>query len=1021
LVYNNIIHNINNGTGSLYGLYNSGSSNTHWYHNTAIYDQAASTAGLVYGAYFLGTGLNNVFKNNLISISRGGTGTKYCIYYVGTSGMISDYNNLHMGSTAGTNGIGYNVTGRTTLADWQNASGGLFDMNSSSADPAFTSPASLPLLPTNWQMNNIGENLGNLVTRDFAGATRSITPDPGAYEYTVNGCFGIVNLRSDQVQAYSARVLWASAASQWQLEYGLAGFAQGTGTTLNLGQSSTTLSGLLPNTTYQVYVRESGCTGGPGSWFTTGFTTKRDYDLSAVDLIAPVAGSCTNNPAPVRMVVANTGILPVTGYTGRVRVSGPTNATVTAVSTNTLAPGQKDTLLVGNLNLFPGRLASFEISVSNSLDVFRFNDTLNIDKEFIGISAGQDTTITPGDTATLNASVFGFSSSSVLSAASGANNGSAGVSFNVRALQTAYLDTIYTNIYGTLGNPCTVSLWYIPSAINGTPNISTAGGWTQVHTAYATTVGNSTFTNALANTAIPLPTGFNIPAGSTYGFFLQVTGGNTAYKSWATGTVDTFVNNAIVIYTGTNIGYGGSAPNPVNHPRQFCGSVSIRNRAVVQWTEQGSSTVLGTGTTLRVAPALTTTYVATLVDSLCPSSDAVTVFSGSQNEIVGVFRYNNTAQTPMTNSVVQLKDPQNVVVLTANTDANGGFVLSPVSPGTYTLTGTTNKPWGGVSAVDALSISRSFTGAAPLTGLRLKAADVNGSNTVSSLDALTTSRRFSGSVASFTVGNWAMENLPVTYSSGTITRNLLGICYGDVNGSYNPNTALRTAPKIHILTDGIQTVASTGTVNRWVWSTNRSVTLGALSLVLTFPEGVLVKEVHSAMDNGNFDYHQNGRELRISWYSLEENQREPGEPLFSMDLTGLPENGLDPASIGVEELSEAASPLAEVYDMTTLRVPALSAAGVAECVLFPNPTQGHSTLRLNNREAGRCEVRVMDARGRILYSADPTELMQGFNEIPVSLEGLEDGLYTVQVVFTPQLSSPAQGGYSRLIPLNLRR
>jgi len=266
-----------------------------------------------------------------------------------------------------------------------------------------------------------------------------------------------------------------------------------------------------------------------------------------------------------------------------------------------------------------------------------------------------------------------------------------------------------------------------------------------------------------------------------------------------------------------------------------------------------------------------------------------------------------------------------------------------------------------------------------------------------------------------------MENLPVTYSSGTITRNLLGICYGDVNGSYNPNTALRTAPKIHILTDGIQTVASTGTVNRWVWSTNRSVTLGALSLVLTFPEGVLVKEVHSAMDNGNFDYHQNGRELRISWYSLEENQREPGEPLFSMDLTGLPENGLDPASIGVEELSEAASPLAEVYDMTTLRVPALSAAGVAECVLFPNPTQGHSTLRLNNREAGRCEVRVMDARGRILYSADPTELMQGFNEIPVSLEGLEDGLYTVQVVFTPQLSSPAQGGYSRLIPLNLRR
>jgi hypothetical protein len=869
-------------------------------------------------------------------------------------------------------------------------------------------------------MNNIGENLGNLVTQDFAGAARSITPDPGAYEYTVNGCFGIVNLRSDQVQAYSARVLWASAASQWELEYGLAGFAQGTGTTLSLSQSSTTLSGLLPNTSYQVYIRESGCTGGPGSWFTAGFTTKRDYDLSAVDLITPVAGSCTNNPTPVRMVVANTGILPVSGYTGRVRVSGPTNATVTAVSTNTLAPGQKDTLLVGNLNLFPGRLASFEISVSNSLDVFHFNDTLDIDKEFIGISAGQDTTITPGDTATLNAGIFGFASSSVLNAAPGANNGSGGVSFNVRALQTAYLDTIYTNIYGTLGNPCTVSLWYIPSAINGTPNISTAGGWTQVHSAYATTVGNSAFANALANTAIPLPAGFNIPAGSTYGFFLQVTGGNTAYKTWTTGTVDTFANNAIVIYTGTNIGYGGTAPSPVNHPRQFCGAVSVRNRAVVEWTEQGSSTVLGTGTTLRVAPALTTTYVATLVDSLCPSSDAVTVFSGTVNEINGFFKYNNTVGTPMTNSVVQLRNTQNVVVMTANTDAAGAFVFSPVAAGTYTLTGTTNKPWGGVSAVDALGISRSFTGAAPLTGLRLKASDVNGSTTVNSLDALTTSRRFTGTIGSFTVGNWAIENLPVTFSSGTISRNLLGICYGDVNGSYIPNTALRLLPKIQ-LTSSVPVQANENqNLKNWTWKVDRTITLGALSLVLTFPEGVRAEAVRSLMNNGDFDYHQNGRELRISWFSLQENHKREGEPLFEMDLSGVPEQGIDLNSIGLDHLSEAASPLAEVYDLTVLRVSPVAGSGLRGCTLFPNPSQGHSIVRLQAMEAGQCVVRISDGQGRTVLTLPSLELAKGMHDLPLSLEALADGLYSVQIMFTPHTST-SQGAFVKQISLNIRK
>jgi hypothetical protein len=693
----------------------------------------------------------------------------------------------------------------------------------------------------------------------------------------------------------------------------------------------------------------------------------------------------------------------MTGYTGRVRVSGPTNATITATSTNILVPGQKDTLLVGNLNLFPGRLASFEISVSNPTDFFRFNDTLDVDKEFIGVFAGQDTTITPGDTATLNASIFGFASSSVLPAATGANNGSGGVSFNVRALQTAYIDTIYTNIYGTLGNPATVSLWFIPTAINGAPNVSTAGGWTQIHSAYPTTVGNASFSNALANSAIALPAGFNIPAGSTYGFFITVaSGGSTAYKTHVAGPVDTFANNAIVISTGPNVGYGGSAPSPTFHPRQFCGAVSVRNRAVVQWTEQGSSTVLGTGTTLRVAPALTTSYVATLVDSLCPSTDAVTVFSGTLNEITGLFRYNNTAQTPMTNSTVQLKDPQNVVVMTAPTDATGAFHLLPVAPGTYTLSGLTGKPWGGVNSVDALGTSRSFTGAAPLAGLRLKAADVNGSNTVNSLDALTTSRRFSGLVGSFSVGNWATENLPVSFSSGTITRNLLAICYGDVNGSYNPSTALRQEPKLNFVSNGIQTIGSEGHANRWVWSADRTMTFGALSVVVTLPEGVVVEAARSRMDNGNFDYHQNGRELRISWYSLEENHRKAGEPLLELDLSGLPNNGLSVSDLVIEPLSEAASPLAEVYDLTTLRIPNLKQASEFECQLYPNPSRGSGILDLRLPYAGTVMVKIWDGSGRLVAQLAEQKPTAGPFQWGLPLEGLAQGLYRVDVTLLPE-------------------
>ena len=603
---------------------------------------------------------------------------------------------------------------------------------------------------------------------------------------------------------------------------------------------------------------------------------------------------------------------------------------------------------------------------------------------YLTVFAGNDTTVTPGDTATLSASTTGFASSSQLRASTVGGNGSGGVTFNLRARNTITIDSILVPLSGSTAT--TVDVWYSTSPINGAPTVASPA-WTQIVSGYSVTANNASLTPTNL-VGIPMPANFSMPSGAVYGFFVG-SGSTMIYTTYAS-QVDTFVDPNMVIYTGPNVGYGGSAPNPTFSTRQFCGAVSVRNPAAVSWMVQGTSTVLSTGPVFRVAPNATTTYVAMITDSVCTSTDAVTVFTVGQNQVTGTFKYNNTPQTPMTNSTVECRDANNVVLMSAQTDATGAYSMSGMTNGTYTVTGVTSKPWGGVNSVDALGIARSFTGAAPLVGLRVKAADVNGSNTINSLDALTTSRRFSGSIASFTVGNWAYEAVPTTVAGGVTTRNIMALAYGDVNGSYQPNTALRMDPRMVAFNQGYMTASDLTILPVRI---DRALSLGALSVVVELPAGVRAEAVRSALIKGDFDFHQNGNELRISWFSVDGVELSENDLLFSMELSGV--SSLNAADLHFGELSEAASPLAEVYPLVGLRMPRVSGAG-QEVSLYPNPARDLSQIRVRLNSTADVAVRVLDARGRQV--ADFTRRMDaGYQVLDLVTEGWSEGQYRVEI------------------------
>jgi hypothetical protein len=194
IIANNLIYDL--GGSAVYGLFNGSSDNCKYYYNTIdINDQANASTGGGFGFYQT-TGLNVEFRNNIVRLSRTGTGLNYAILLSSiVPSFVSNNNDLTGSGSTYRTGF-FQTSPYATLADWSTANGGTFDQNSVSVDPQFVSVSTGNLRPTAVALNGIGAPL-TAVTDDFTGATRSTTaPDPGAYEFTPPANTASISLRS---------------------------------------------------------------------------------------------------------------------------------------------------------------------------------------------------------------------------------------------------------------------------------------------------------------------------------------------------------------------------------------------------------------------------------------------------------------------------------------------------------------------------------------------------------------------------------------------------------------------------------------------------------------------------------------------------------------------------------------------------------------------------------------------------------------------------------------------------------
>ncbi len=222
-------------------------SNVNIYHNTAVGLPAMEFTG--------NSNSDMSFYNNIFSNPSG-------VALDASSSLPStidiDYNLYHYQASGN---IARDSSSYSSLAAWQAAKPAL-NAHSVEGDPVFVRewpPANLHVLDS--LANDTGDNSVGIYV-DIDGDRRPLPPstkvDIGADEYHPATCLPSSGLSTSAIGQTTAQLSWTmGGASNWNLEYGKAGFTPGTGNFLYNVSNPHILSGLSPNTDYEFYVQDS--------------------------------------------------------------------------------------------------------------------------------------------------------------------------------------------------------------------------------------------------------------------------------------------------------------------------------------------------------------------------------------------------------------------------------------------------------------------------------------------------------------------------------------------------------------------------------------------------------------------------------------------------------------------------------------------------------------------------------------------------------------------------------------------
>ncbi len=414
-------------------------------------------------------------------------------------------------------------------------------------------------------------------------------------------------------------------------------------------------------------------------------------------------------------------------------------------------------------------------------------------------------------------------------------------------------------------------------------------------------------------------------------------------------------------------------------------------------------------------PEDTTSYTLIVTDfNGCQGRDSLWVnpyLSSGQSIANGIVRYDNLVGTPLHNSTVYLVDSAGNIIVQADVAADGTFAFGAFPNGNYFLTGSSELEPGGINATDALQVLKHFVHLITLTGLKLEAGDVNASNFINSVDALQIQYYFTGVINFFQAGEWVFERKPYSFTGDSYYLDLLGLCVGDVNGSYIPPA--RLSPVMPADISGSVPV-SPGLQSEIPLFINTDGDAAAISLDFEIdPACFTPLSLSLPGDEKAWIWNIQGQRVRISYASL--------EPLASKDehvcvvIKGQFPISPKTGNWLTHSRGEAADMDVKLLNMSLI-VPELTVPqehGGLVVMVHPNPVREHMFVSTNLPYSGTLRLQLVDAQGKNCLSETFSDQPAGNRQHLIETSSLAPGLYLLK--FNLEGSGGMIGGRTKIL------